>query len=264
MDRAKDKISGTSKTKLALGALAATAVVGGAVAGGIALKKHHDHKEEEEDRHKEEEKRAHSQQQGQSTQSGGAATGSATAAFGNVQASGNQGDNKIRYGSRVSIKHNMTGRFLRYNSGNPKGCSGSNQTLVVAGGWNVGDNEYWQVVPGSRGGNANQVITYGSIVRFKHSGTGHSLHSHQFKSISSGQQEVSGFSSSDENDDWTVERWDCGQGDWAAEEGFRLVHVKTNQCLHSHDVKISGTDFNEVTCFGGDRKDENSRWRVCW
>jgi len=248
----KDKLEHTSKTKLALGALAGAAVIGGAVAGGVALKHHHDEKVH----HQEEEAKAHSQ----SATSSSTTTTTTTTSITTMQVIGNTGDNKVRYGSKIALKHNMTGRLLRYNTGNPRSNT-SGQNIVVAGGWTVSDSEYWQVV-GS--GTAGNVISYGSTIRLKHISSGHMLHSHDHRSICSGQQEVSGFSSTDENDDWVVERWEGGSGDWVAEEGFRLVHAKTRVHLHSHDVLIQGQDLNEVTGFKGDIHDENSRWRACW
>lgn len=248
----KDKLEHTSKTKLALGALAGAAVIGGAVAGGVALKHHHDEKV-----HQEEEAKAHTQS---ATSSSSTTTTTTSTTTTTMQVIGNTGDNKVRYGSKIALKHNMTGRFLRYNAANPRSNT-SGQTIVVAGGWDITDSEYWQVV-GS--GNAGNVIGYGSTIRLKHISTGIMLHSHNHRSICSGQQEVSGFSSTDENDDWVVERWEGGSGDWVAEEGFRLVHTKTRVHLHSHDVLIQGQNLNEVTGFSGDVHDENSRWRACW
>jgi len=247
MAKMKDEFEHSSKAKLALGALAGVAVIGGAVAGGVAIKHHIDEKKEEA-----------AQAQAQSYKS------TTSVSTSSIQVLTNQGDNKIRFGSKVALKHNMTGRFLRFTNENPIGKTGSNQPVVVAGGWSETDGEYWQVVPGGGGGSAGQVVTYGSTVRVRHISTGHSLHSHNFKSPVSGQQEVCGFASTDDNDDWIVERWEGGGGDWVAEEGFKLTHVKTRVVLHSHEIQIPGTDTCEVTGFSGDAHDENSRWRVCW
>jgi len=248
----KDKLEHTSKTKLALGALAGAAAVGGAVAAGVAIKHHHDEKKAEE------EAKSHVE-----SASSSSTTTTTTTTMTSIQVLGNTGDNKIRFGSKIALKHNMTGRYLRFTTDNPRSKT-SNQTIVVAGSWNVSEAEYWQIVPGSSGGSAGNVVSYGSTVRLRHIATGHMLHSHNHKSIVSGQQEVSGFSSTDENDDWIIERWEGGSGDWVAEEGFRLVHAKTRVHLHSHDMQIQGTEACEVTGFSGDVHDENSRWRACW
>jgi len=244
MQKMEDKLENTSKAKLALGALAGVAVIGGAVAGGIALKEHHDEKV---------------QAQAQAKAQGVVGTAAA------LPVTGNTGDNKVRYGSKIALKHNMTGRFVHFTTSNPRATTGSNQTIVVAGGWDITDAEYWQVVPGSGGGSAGNVVTYGSIVRFRHVSTGVMLHSDNFKSIVSGQQEITGFTSTDDNDDWTLERWEGGSGDWTAEtDSFRLVHVKTRVCLHSHNIAIPNFDADEVTGFSGDVNDENNRWRAFW
>jgi len=183
-----------------------------------------------------------------------------------IQVLTNQGDDKVRFGSKVTLRSGMTGRLLRFTNQNPIGKTGSNQRVVVAGDWKETDGDYWQVVPGGGGGSAGQVVTYGSTVRIKHISTGYSLHSHNFKApVSSDQKEVCGFASTDDNDDWIVERWEGTTGigcDWVADEGFKLTHVKTQVTLYSHEIPVPGTDGREVIGFSGDPYDGKSSWVV--
>jgi len=247
-----DKLHSTSKTKMALGALAGAALIGGAVAGGVALKHHHDEKVQQEEG-------ARAQVQGIQQQYSSSTSSSYSSANATLAVSGLQGDGLIRYGNKITLKHNMTGRFLTFNNGHPV-SSQSKQPVILAGGWDVTQNEIFQVVGGSNG----QVVTYGSTVQIKHVGTGNSLHSHNFKSPGSGQQEVTAFGGNDQNDLWRVEKWDQGSNEWRVEEGFRLVHIQTGGCLHTHEIRYPGynQDATEVTVFCGDKSDENSRWRV--
>jgi dolichyl-phosphate-mannose--protein O-mannosyl transferase len=81
-------------------------------------------------------------------------------------------------------------------------------------------------------------VANGEIVRLEHCNTHGNLHSHPiqlFCTSDNRQHEVSCFGhdeSGDDNDDWRVE---CG-GVLVQGMPFRLIHVKTNHALHSHDI----------------------------
>jgi hypothetical protein len=72
-------------------------------------------------------------------------------------------------------------------------------------------------------------VKCGSTVRLMHQNTKRNLHSHQFQSPLSGNQEVSAFGDhgeGDGGDDWRVE---CSTKHWQRNERVRLRHVATNK-----------------------------------
>ncbi|KAI9227205.1 MAG: MIR motif-containing protein, partial [Piptocephalis tieghemiana] len=173
----------------------------------------------------------------------------------------------LKAGSRIAIKHNMTGRYLHFSCGAVQpGASG--QELAVANQWSAEPNDFWQIFPAQ--GDApppGTPVRYGQIIRLRHCNTNRYLHSHSgVKSPSSGQQEVTVWDGNDENDQWVVRRWNeynnegAQTGEWQSGHSFCLQHLRTGAYLHSHDASIG--NFNEVTGFSGDREDENSRWVV--
>jgi len=244
----KQGMSTKAKVGLALGAVAG---IGAAVAGGVAIKHHMDHKKEEQQQQQQQ-----AQGYGQQTQQtqGYGATGAVAASA--------SGDNRVRYGARIAIKHNMTGRLLSFANNVAPNSNSSGQKLVYAGDWNISDEDWWVVT----GGNNGDCVQFGATIRIKHAATGCNLHSHNgHRAPCSGQQEVTCFSGSDNNDDWVVERWGGGGGEWLREEpSFSLRHVGTGCKLHSHEHKLPGGDLNEVSCFNAGGADENDRWRAFW
>lgn len=117
------------------------------------------------------------------------------------------------------------------------------------------------------------AVEYGGVFKLRHESTNRVLHSHAFSyghAASSGQQQVTGFTSSDDNDWWRI------KGPREQPEGYmagrairhgaivRLEHVSTQCNLHSHNGHPSPvTHQQEVTCYsdygGGDA---NDNWRV--
>lgn len=111
------------------------------------------------------------------------------------------------------------------------------------------------------------IVTCGSIIKLKHSGTGVRLHSHNIPYGSgSGQQSVTGFpAASDPNSYWLV------QGPFGKPEScppgtplksgdvITLQHVRTGKNLHSHLHRSPITGQQEVSCFTGDTGDN---WKV--
>jgi hypothetical protein len=114
---------------------------------------------------------------------------------------------------------------------------------------------------------------YGSTFRLIHSQTGVHLHSHPFVYAhpgSSGQQQVTGFDGTDDNDLWMVKGPDGQAADYrqgaVLRHGdlVRLQHVATGRNLHSHHgIPSPVTRQQEVTCFGSNGVgDANDDWSV--
>jgi hypothetical protein len=170
-----------------------------------------------------------------------------------------------RYGDTVKVGHVMTGRTLHshaHNYGHP-GTSGQQQVTAFEG---ADDNDLWRIKgPHGQpeGYRQGQPVRHGEVVRLEHVLTRRNLHSHAgIPSPCTGQQEVTCFGSNgigDGNDNWRVEI--DGGGAWAAGGRLRLVHVPTNQALHSH-LGWSHPQWTmgqqEVTGFGG--RDGNDWW----
>ncbi|KAJ2781784.1 hypothetical protein GGI18_003680, partial [Coemansia linderi] len=175
-------------------------------------------------------------------------------------------DHVIKIGSIISLKHNMTGRFLHTDRSHST-STGSNQQLVFGFRWNSDENDWWQVLPANHDVPVpGSVVAFGTQIRLRHVETGRHLHSHyNYHEGRSGQNEVTAYGDSmrsDENDHWVVEKW--GEGaygqTWTQDEVIVLRHYVSGMALHSHDIMIS-EDVQSVTCFGrGD--EENDKWRV--
>jgi dolichyl-phosphate-mannose-protein mannosyltransferase len=120
-------------------------------------------------------------------------------------------------------------------------------------------------------------VAYGSVITLRNRGiAGGLLHSHiQGYPDGSKQQQVTGYSHRDENNDWKVA---FQHGDLSANSTFtdeirflsdgdllRLIHIPTKRNLHSHLVPahVSKGDF-EVSCYGNDTMfaDPNDHWTI--
>ncbi|KAI9298708.1 hypothetical protein K502DRAFT_322664, partial [Neoconidiobolus thromboides FSU 785] len=167
-------------------------------------------------------------------------------------------DHNVHIGSKICLRHLETGYYIRSSSQNYQG--GSSQQIVHAASQNAEHEDWWQVVtPYGQDIPHGNRIPYGSKVRIYHMATFKWLHSHNVRSPSSGQNEVSCFgndNASDNNDNWIVEKQDGSGGDWHANDRFVLRHEGTGAYLHSHNVKFNNS--NEVTTFSGDRNDPNN------
>ncbi|ORY01949.1 hypothetical protein K493DRAFT_347019 [Basidiobolus meristosporus CBS 931.73] len=174
------------------------------------------------------------------------------------------GGEQVKIGSKITLKHNNSGRFLTHCWSSPSNGS-SGQPLPACGGWNPGQDEFWQVIP-ANGDVAvpGQPLDYGCYVRLRHIPTKRHLHSHfDARAPASGQQEVTCYGdemNSDKNDHWKVEKWEGGNGPWMTGDSFCLRHVNTNRFLRS-DSSMLDSEHQEVNC-GGNGIDENDRWRV--
>lgn len=120
---------------------------------------------------------------------------------------------------------------------------------------------------------APKTVKYRAVIKLIHVQTSVTLHSHRRNHEhpgSSGQQQVTAFAGSNEDDYWTVKAAhnykETFQNGKAVQHGdiIRLEHVTTRKNLHSHSGRpspVSGQQ--EVTAFGRDGiGDSNDNWRV--
>jgi len=170
------------------------------------------------------------------------------------------GGKAVSFGTLVKLKHQLTGKNLHSHPHNYP--AGSKQQQVTALGEPNNDDDWWFFkVPFGRPehGRRGHPIKNGDVVRLEHQRTRRNLHSHGTKSPYRGEQhEVTCFAegkAGDENDNWRIE---CG-GHLNFGERFRLIHVKTNCALHSHDIQYPFGQ-QEVTGFAG--RDDNDYWQV--
>ena len=118
---------------------------------------------------------------------------------------------------------------------------------------------------------ANTAIVYGNTIKLRHVVTTRTLHSHGHAyghPGTSGQQQVTAYEYTDDNDLWIVKPGHS-VGDRSGQpvqngEIVRLQHVATGRNLHSHLGHPSPvTRQQEVTCFGDNGNgDDNDNWRV--
>lgn len=179
----------------------------------------------------------------------------------------NPGDPIVKIGTKLALKHNMTGRFLRCDQSRMT-QSGSNQLIAYANQWQVSGEDFWQVLPANRDViPPGTPVSYGQMIRLRHVQTKRHLHSHRgfAAPINKGQQEVTVFGdemTSDDNDHWIVDRFGsgCSGTPWNAGDAIIFRHKATGLYLHSHDHCLAN-NMQEVTCFG-DGHEENDKWRV--
>lgn len=114
---------------------------------------------------------------------------------------------------------------------------------------------------------------YGATIRLNHLLTGGGLYSHPHNyghPGSSGQQQITAYGGTDDNDYWRLKGAHGSPNGFRAGqpighgEVIRLEHVATTRNLHSHaGVPSPVTGQQEVTCFGQNGSgDENDNWRV--
>ncbi|CEP16151.1 hypothetical protein [Parasitella parasitica] len=180
----------------------------------------------------------------------------------------------IVFGDYISLKHNMTGRYLS-SVADSFYEYGSGQQKVFAGGWESTEETIFIVNPPTgteiEGGTE---VNFGDTIRLRHLVTRANLHSHSgIESPVTKQQEVTCYGdddTSDANDEWIVEQWTFDENEnedfeledptWYTGRSFFLRHKETGLTLHSHDEHLTG-EQNEVTCYGNG-PEENDRWRV--
>lgn len=120
---------------------------------------------------------------------------------------------------------------------------------------------------------AKESVRYGSVIKLNHDVTGLTLHSHSRNYEhpgSSGQQQVTAFMGSNEDDLWLVkgphnfpDNYNVGEA-VLQDDIIRLEHVNTERNLHSHsDAPSPVSGQQEVTGYGkGGTGDTNDNWRV--
>mmetsp|Transcript_40117 Transcript_40117/g.89039 ORF Transcript_40117/g.89039 Transcript_40117/m.89039 type:complete len:226 (+) Transcript_40117:135-812(+) len=105
----------------------------------------------------------------------------------------------------------------------------------------------------------------GSSVRLQHAQTRKWLHSHQYYSPLSQNQEVSAFGSdgdSDGGDVWLVE-WDGKSKVWRQDTKVRLKHRDTGAYLYSHEqAKFGHPIAGQQEVCATERKDKNTEWQA--
>jgi subtilisin family serine protease len=123
------------------------------------------------------------------------------------------------------------------------------------------------------GSGPTKNVRYRNIIKMRHRLTTNTLHSHALNYVhpgTSGQQQVTAFAGSDDNDLWRVKGPD-GQPEIfkvgePVQHGdiIRLEHVLTGRNLHSHGGFPSPvTHQQEVTCYGDNGiGDANDNWRI--
>jgi dolichyl-phosphate-mannose--protein O-mannosyl transferase len=111
------------------------------------------------------------------------------------------------------------------------GNSGSGQQSVTGFKDSNDANSYFTVREGDKEAlcTLGQKIPCNSIIRLYHSNTKTWLHSHNFKSPLSQQQEVSAFDGNDSGNNWFLE---CKESKfWKRESTITLKHIDTNMYL---------------------------------
>ncbi|PSC68775.1 stromal cell-derived factor 2 [Micractinium conductrix] len=107
-------------------------------------------------------------------------------------------------------------------------------------------------------------ISKGQEVRLQHVGTRRWLHSHQFASPLSNNQEVSCFgddSTSDSGDMWRVE-WDGAAPHWERDAAVRLLHRDTAGYLSNHAVQYQRPIPGHTEVFAARNKGPHAQWRA--
>jgi dolichyl-phosphate-mannose--protein O-mannosyl transferase len=167
----------------------------------------------------------------------------------------------VQDGETIVIMHKLTNKSLHSHSIN---YSSGTRQQEVTGYWGRDPNDYWTINHTNRD-LVGTGFSNGDIVTIIHKQTNHSLHSHNARSPVTGQQEVTGYSGRDSNDNWKLESISGGTAD-NCEDGylrvgsqFKLIHVNTNHALHSHGINLrTGSRQQEVTGYSG--RDDNDWW----
>jgi dolichyl-phosphate-mannose--protein O-mannosyl transferase len=114
-------------------------------------------------------------------------------------------------------------------------------------------------------------VFYGDVIKIKHYATGQHLHSHNLNyghTGSSGQQQVTAYGGSDDNDYWVIKVAHGSTPQTHAvvrhNDIIRLEHFLTRRNLHSHSGYPSPvTGQQETTCWGANGEgDSNDNWRI--
>ena len=171
----------------------------------------------------------------------------------------------IKFGSVIRLQHSQTRAFLYSLPELYRHPNSSNQQMVGAVLLpNEGCN--WLVKPADGimlDDKQGQTVKNGDTIRLEHVRTRTNLHSHSGHPApkTKQQQEVTAYGSGgegDANDNWKVVTSE-GEPDWQSGSLIRLVHLRTQHALHSHQNDIileSGGWVQEVTGFKEGNRDD--------
>jgi dolichyl-phosphate-mannose--protein O-mannosyl transferase len=144
---------------------------------------------------------------------------------------------QITCNSSLKFTHVQTGFHL--TSSEINWGSGSGQQSVTATSTPGDSTSLWMIAEPDQKDicTAGTAMVCNSVIRLTHLLTGKNLHSHEFKSPLTGQQEVSAFGTDgqgDGGDDWRVV---CASGkqEWVSGVPFHLQHVPTGRYLSASD-----------------------------
>jgi hypothetical protein len=160
---------------------------------------------------------------------------------------------------RIVAKH--SGKVL-----DVRGVSTANGARIQQWDYVGGNNQKWTFLK-------DKTARYRNIIKMRHHLTTNTLHSHARNyghPGTSGQQQVTAFAGSDDNDLWRVKGPDGQPATFKEGEPvqhgdtIRLEHVLTGRNLHSHGGFPSPvTGQQEVTCYGNNGiGDANDNWRI--
>lgn len=170
----------------------------------------------------------------------------------------------VTCGSTLKLVHVAT--KVRLHSHQVGYSRGSQQQSVT--GFPTGDDaqSYW-VVHGPLGEQCTPGATFkkGSKIRLQHTGTRKWMHSHDYQSPLTNNQEVSAFGddeNSDSGDVWIVE-WDTKGKVWKQDTKVRLKHVETSAFLTSYDhAKFGHPIGGQQEVCGHKTKSKNADWQT--
>jgi dolichyl-phosphate-mannose--protein O-mannosyl transferase len=168
----------------------------------------------------------------------------------------------VNYHDRVKIKHVQTGHVLHSHrlNYNHDGTSGQQQVSAYHG---RNDEDWFRIV--GQNGNEQGPVPYGAVVHIIHDSTNLHLHSHHgHPSPSTGQQEVTCYGGSDQNNHWTIKPVDNSYGTLQGGAVVPISHNATGKRLQSHPNKLhvgNGEHQQEITCHDA-HNDANDNWRI--
>ncbi|CAB4424636.1 unnamed protein product [Rhizophagus irregularis] len=173
---------------------------------------------------------------------------------------------QVRYGSKIALKHVVTGRFL--SSKDIRYDTGSKQYMVYCSNWQSDKRtDFWIVIPPHKQYcKPGNPVAVNSIIELKHQQTSRNLHSHGgIESPITKQQEVTCYSGTDNNNNWQLQRHSTtnkydNSGYWMIGDTISLRHVNTKKLLSSHDFLFDDGN-QEVTCHSYGHE-ENNKWCI--
>lgn len=148
--------------------------------------------------------------------------------------------------SAIKLSHRESGGKYFLNSSQQNYGSGSRQQVVSVTNKQAEHTSLWVVRESTTAPvcPVGTPVACNSIIRLTHNSSGKNLHSHQFRSGLSGQQEISCFGEGgegDEGDDW---RLVCDTEFWTRGRPFRLQHLHTDKYLGA----TQKAKFTEANC----------------